>query len=109
MKATITKSYSRKLSGKDYTSEEFFTKVEKEIEYKMLEEQINRLIEQLPPARRNIYMLSRVKNLPNKEIAALLDISENTVESQLNKANQFMRKNLLPYCNILVLGLILLV
>jgi RNA polymerase sigma-70 factor (ECF subfamily) len=71
----------------------------------MLEEQINRLIEQLPPARRNIYVLSRVKNLPNKEIAALLDISENTVESQLNKATQFMRKNLLPYYSVLVLGL----
>ena len=80
--------------------------VEKEIEYKMLEEQINRLIEQLPPARRNIYVLSRVKNLPNKEIAALLDISENTVESQLNKATQFMRKNLLPYYSVFVLGLI---
>src|ERR1035437_6072258 len=79
--------------------------VEKEIEYKMLEEQSNRLIEQLPPARRNIYILSRVKNLPNKEIAALLDISENTVESQLNKATQFMKKNLLPYCGVLVLGL----
>jgi RNA polymerase sigma-70 factor, Bacteroides expansion family 1 len=79
--------------------------VEKEIEYKMLEEQINRLIEQLPPARRNIYILSRVKNLPNKEIAALLDISENTVESQLNKATQFMRKNLLPYYSVLVLAL----
>ena len=79
--------------------------VEKEIEYKMLEEQINRLIEQLPSARRNIYVLSRVKNLPNKEIAALLDISENTVESQLNKATQFMRKNLLPYYSVLVLGL----
>ena len=81
--------------------------VEKEIEYKMLEEQINRLIEQLPPARRNIYILSRVKNLPNKEIAALLDISENTVESQLNKATKFMRINLTPYCNILVLGIFL--
>jgi RNA polymerase sigma-70 factor (family 1) len=79
--------------------------VEKEIEYKMLEEQINRLIEQLPPARRNIYILSRVKNLPNKEIAALLDISENTVESQLNKATQFMRKNLLPYYSVVILGL----
>jgi len=80
--------------------------VEKEIEYKMLEEQINRLIEQLPPARRNIYILSRVKNLPNKEIATLLDISENTVESQLNKATQFMRKNLLPYYGVLVFGLL---
>jgi hypothetical protein len=38
MKAIITKSYSRKLSGKDFTSEEFFTSVEKEIEYNTKEE-----------------------------------------------------------------------
>ena len=79
--------------------------VEKEIEYKMLEEQISRLIEQLPPARRNIYILSRVKNLPNREIAALLDISENTVESQLYKATQYIRKNLLSYYSVLILAL----
>ncbi|WP_243349322.1 RNA polymerase sigma factor [Parabacteroides sp. FAFU027] len=79
--------------------------VEKEVEYKMLEEQINKLIEQLPPARRKVYILSRVKHLPNKEIAALLDISENTVESQLTKATRFMRENLSPYCEIIALGL----
>ena len=38
MKAKITKSYSRKLSGKDYSSEEFHTAVEKEIEYSSKEE-----------------------------------------------------------------------
>lgn len=38
MKATIRKSYSRKLSGKDYSSEEFLTSVEKDIEYSTKEE-----------------------------------------------------------------------
>jgi RNA polymerase sigma-70 factor (family 1) len=80
--------------------------VEKEVEFKMLEEQINKLINQLPPARRKVYILSRVKHLPNKEIAALLDISENTVESQLNKATHFMRRNLTPYCEIVALILL---
>ena len=37
MKATITKSYSRKLSA-NYSSEEFVTRVEKEIEYTSKEE-----------------------------------------------------------------------
>lgn len=37
MKATITKSYSRKLSA-NYSSEEFVTRVEKEIEYNSKEE-----------------------------------------------------------------------
>lgn len=76
--------------------------VEKEIEYKFLEEQINKLIDQLPPARRQVFVLSRMKNMPNKEIAALLDISENTVESQLNKALRYMRQNLVPYYKVVV-------
>lgn len=37
MKATITKSYSRKVSAK-FQSEEFITRVEKEIEYNSKEE-----------------------------------------------------------------------
>lgn len=37
MKATITKSYSRKLSA-NYSSEEFVTRVEREIEYSTKEE-----------------------------------------------------------------------
>lgn len=37
MKATITKAYSRKVSAK-FQSEEFFTKVEKEIEFNSKEE-----------------------------------------------------------------------
>jgi hypothetical protein len=37
MKATIAKSYSRKLSA-NYSSEEFVTRVEKEIEYTSKEE-----------------------------------------------------------------------
>lgn len=76
--------------------------VEKEIEYRFLEEQINKLIEQLPPARRQVFVLSRIKNMPNREIASFLDISENTVESQLNKAIRFMRQNLKPYYNIVL-------
>lgn len=79
--------------------------VEKEVEFKMLEEQINKLIEQLPPARRKVYILSKVKHLSNKEIATLLDISENTVESQLNKATHFMRQQLAPYCEMVVIAL----
>lgn len=66
--------------------------VEAEVEYKLLEQEINRLIEQLPPARRRIYRLSKQQNFTNKEIAAMLKISENTVESNLYKATLFMRK-----------------
>lgn len=66
--------------------------VEAEIEYKLLEQEINRLIEQLPPARQRIYRLSKQRHFSNKEIAEMLHISENTVESNLYKATLFMRK-----------------
>ncbi|GBU08225.1 RNA polymerase sigma factor [Bacteroidales bacterium] len=66
--------------------------VEREVEYKLLEEEVNRLINQLPPARRRIYQLSKQKHMSNKEIAAMLNISENTVESSLYKATIFLRK-----------------
>lgn len=105
----VVKSRMQEYLYHDYVTEHeniLENSVENEIEYKMLEGKINNLIGQLPPARCQVYTLSRIKNLPNKEIAALLDISENTVESQLYKATQFMRRNLLPYCNIIVLGFI---
>lgn len=67
---------------------------DKEVDYHLLEEYINSLIDQLPPARREIFILSRHNMLTNKEIAAKLKLSENTVESQLTKALSFMRNRI---------------
>lgn len=67
---------------------------EKEVDYHLLEEYIDLLIEQLPPARREIFVLSRRNMLTNKEIAKKLNLSENTVESQLTKAISFMRSKI---------------
>lgn len=67
---------------------------EKEVDYHLLEEYIDSLIEQLPPARKEIFVLSRRNQLTNKEISEKLKISENTVESQLTKAISFMRSKI---------------
>lgn len=76
------------------TSEPIENTTEKEVDYHLLEEYIDSLIEQLPPARREIFILSRRKLLTNKEIAAKLNLSENTVESQLTKAIAFLRSKI---------------
>lgn len=76
------------------TSEPIENTTEKEVDYHLLEEYIDSLIEQLPPARREIFILSRRKLLTNKEIAAKLNLSENTVESQLTKAIAFLRNRI---------------
>lgn len=57
-------------------------------------EYIELLIENLPPARREIFRLSRFEQLSNKEIAHKLSISEKTVETQLYRSFQYLRSKL---------------
>ena len=66
--------------------------VEEEVDYKMLDDFINSVIEQMPEARRKVFIMSKKMCLSNKEIAARLQISENTVESHLTKADAYIRK-----------------
>ncbi|MDO6431128.1 RNA polymerase sigma-70 factor [Flavitalea sp. BT771] len=47
---------------------------------------IHQAIEQLPPQRRAVYLLSHAADKPRKEIASLLHISPNTVKNHLAKA-----------------------
>lgn len=79
---------------KTTSSEPAENTTEKEVDYHLLDEYINSLIEQLPPARREIFILSRHKLLSNKEIAEKLNLSENTVESQMSKALSFLRSEM---------------
>lgn len=54
----------------------------------------NSLIAKIPPQRRKIFLMSRVKNMTYKEIAQELNISENTVDTQIRNALNFLRKNI---------------
>lgn len=65
---------------------------EKEINRKWLERFVDELINQLPPARRKIFILRKREDLSTKEIAEKMHISVSTVETQLSLATQFMRK-----------------
>ncbi|MDG5800251.1 RNA polymerase sigma-70 factor [Marinilabiliaceae bacterium ANBcel2] len=62
--------------------------------YNFLTQYYKDLISQLPPRRREIFVLSRKNGLLNREIAEQLKISEKTVENQLTKAISFFRKKL---------------
>ncbi|MDO5522505.1 MAG: RNA polymerase sigma-70 factor [Bacteroidia bacterium] len=81
----------KELVIKEHLEPDFTT--EKEIERKWLEDYVNELIEQLPPARKRIFILRRKKDLSAKEIAQIMQISVSTVETQLSLATRFMRKN----------------
>ena len=64
------------------------------VEYSELEKKIFGLIEKLPEKRQIIFKLNRIDGLTYKEIANKLDISENTVDSQMRKALAFLRKEM---------------
>ncbi|MCV6629886.1 MAG: RNA polymerase sigma-70 factor [Flavobacteriaceae bacterium] len=64
-------------------------KGEKELKYKKLE----KLIAQLPPRCREIFVKSKLHRLKYKEIADELGISIKTVETQMSKALHILRKH----------------
>ena len=51
-------------------------------------------IEELPPQRKRIFLLSRVEGKKYREIAEVLHLSQKTVEAQMGKALQFLRTKL---------------
>jgi RNA polymerase sigma-70 factor (ECF subfamily) len=66
-----------------------------ELNFLELERAYKQSIEQLSPKRKQIFLLSREKNLSNIEIAAQLDISVKTVENQMTSALAQIKKELL--------------
>lgn len=56
------------------------------------EEKMMYLIGQIPERRRKIFCLSRFDGLTYKQIAKQLNITENTVDSQIRNALSFLRK-----------------
>ncbi|MCE5175653.1 MAG: RNA polymerase sigma-70 factor [Bacteroidales bacterium] len=79
---------------------------EQEIDKNLLEEYIDKLAENLPPKRREIFILSRKKGLSNKKISEQLHISESTIETQLSKAIAFMKSQLQKHYEYILIILI---
>lgn len=67
------------------------------VEYNDIKKIIDNNIEMLPQKRKQIFLLSREKGLSYKEIARELKISENTVDTQIRNALNFLREHLKKY------------
>lgn len=72
-----------------------------------IEQQIKSAIDELPEKCREVFMLSRYKNLKYQEIANQLNISIKTVETQMSKALQHMRVRLAEYLPAIIIYLFL--
>ena len=62
-----------------------------ELQFEQLSGQMDQLINQLPPRQKEVFLLSRAEGLTYKEIAACLNISENTVENHMATALRFLK------------------
>ena len=77
----------------EHFQQDFITEEEVEIRYSAdTEEQLLSLIQQIPTRRQEIFCLSRFNGLTYKQIAEKLNITENTVDSQIRNALTFLRK-----------------
>ena len=63
-----------------------------ELDARFMTDYVNDILIQLPAARREIFVMSKLQGLSNKEIAQKLGIAEKTVETQLYRANNFVKK-----------------
>ena len=70
---------------------------QEELEYKELEEVINRTLKKLPERRMQIFRMHRVDGKKYKEIAERFSISVKTVEAEMTKAYRALRQEIEKY------------
>ena len=71
-----------------------------------LNDYIDRLSENLPPIRKEVFILSKRKFLTNKEIAEIMNVTESTVASHLHLALKYLREMLMKSSDYIVLVII---
>jgi RNA polymerase sigma-70 factor (ECF subfamily) len=79
------------------TGSDFDSGTEFKIDYDEMEFFVRKFIRNLPDRRRDIFLCSFDEGLTYREIALKLSISENTVDTQIRNALEYLRENILKY------------
>ena len=82
-------------SDREHTTDEH-------IDIRFLNEYIDILAQDLPEARKKIFLLSKREHYSNKEIAEMLGVNESTVSTQLSLAVKYMREQFMKHYDKLV-------
>jgi RNA polymerase sigma-70 factor (ECF subfamily) len=77
------------------------------LEEKDMERIMKKAVAMLPEKRRQIFEMSRFENLKYNEIAQKLNLSVKTVESQMSKALENLRKIIDKFLAVVIFGLFL--
>jgi len=70
------------------------SEIERKLDDKLWEENILKLIEDLPDGRKKVFLLYWKSGMNYKEIADVLSISEKTVATQVRRSLQFLREKI---------------
>lgn len=89
----------RASSLKDFEPDNVFTHEIQDI--------VNKTLASLPEKTRQIFMLSRYEDMPNKEIAAKLGLSVKSVEFHITKSNKALREALKDHLPLIIAAFIL--
>lgn len=73
--------------------------LENEINTIELQHKIYKVIESMPSRCRTIFKMNRLEGIKNEEIAARLNLSKRTVETQISKAIKILKIHLKDYYN----------
>ena len=78
---------------------------DRQLEYKQVYTKIMAAIEQLPPARKTVFKMSRLQGMSYEEIARELNISRNTVKEHIVLALSFIRTYLHTHGDLVLIVL----
>lgn len=76
--------------------------VEDDMHLQFMQKMIRDLIKDLPPVRKDIFIMSRVKGYSCKDIATELSVSERTVETQIYRTLLYLKRKLKYFLVLLV-------
>lgn len=68
------------------------TSADDDLNQEELKDRIHKAIDALPERCRLVFVMSKIEEMPQKEIAAALDISPKTVENQMTRAYRYLRE-----------------
>ena len=67
---------------------------------------VQNAIEQLPPVRKKVYLLSKMEGKSYEEIAVLMGVSTATINDHIVKANRFLKTYLTKYTDLVLAWLV---
>lgn len=96
---TITKhlaiKYLKKMAKEVLTAQEFSEReASVENNSNQYEELLHKVVDQLPPKRKQVFNLIKIEGLSYADVAKQLNISTHTVDTHMKKAIQFIRHRL---------------